>query len=242
MIYDDSHCDTYEEYCEEILAYMRCQNESFDFGEGLIGMTDGGEYGMYKIAILPYLNSFYKGDEIDTWWSARLKDILNKRIEAKFDDLSNENLHQKLHNSYDINMKHRKRQYNVVKRTMTKRIYPPYYIDEDECGLEYVKSVNRPSRSKDMKRKYKRKKQVTRSYIHYCEYCERNIIYDDETLCDNCYLNFEEGILVYNYWKENWIWANNDFSDNQVKDGHWCFHNYYDEEEARWNILHMKLN
>lgn len=134
MIYDDSHCDTYEEYCEEILAYMRCQNESFDFGEGLIGMTDGGEYGMYKIAILPYLNSFYETD-FEIWRKAKQVDKLHRRIEAGFDELSNDKLNQRLFNKYDRNMKwkRRRRKYKV-----SETICPTYEV---KLNSEYVDEI-----------------------------------------------------------------------------------------------------
>lgn len=242
MIINGEYYESYEDWCEETLKYMQCQKESFDFGEGEIVMSEtGGEYAMYKFSILYYLNSFHDDDYI-LWRKEQFRNKLNAKLEDKFDELSNNNLQQKLDNRYDTKMKYRKKQLKLVKEQFGKRLYVPFYNIKDENGNEYIQYAN-VNRSGDRKRKYKRNKQTTRSYQHYCEYCEKAIVYDDETLCDNCYLNFEaEGILVYKYWQENWIWANNDFSEYEVKDGHWWFHDYYDWEEKRWNILHMKLN
>ena len=228
MIYDDSHCDTYEEYCKEILAYMRSQNELFDFGESEMSMSDGGEYGMYKIAILPYLNSFYETD-FEIRWKAQQTDVLHRRIEARFDELSNENLKRKQSNRYDNNMKWRSKRAYIAKYCYHSHNNYPYIIKSDENSNEYVAYCNIDNKKYKAWDKKKRKKPSTRSYIHYCEYCEKVIIYGEDTLCDNCYLNFEaEGVLVYNLWQENWIWANNDFSEYEIKDGHWWFHDYYD--------------
>lgn len=244
MIYDNSHCDIYEEFCEEIMAYMRCQDEPFNFGEGLMEMTDGGEYGMYKIAILHYLNEpYYEKDKFIKKWKAERVDVLHRNIEAKYDDLSNENLKRKQYNRYNTNIKWRKKRAYIAKYKRHSHGNYPYITKFDEDGNEYVTRCNINNKKYKAWDKKKRKKPTTRSYIYYCEYCEKVIIYHDETMCDFCYSYSQaEDVFNFEYWEENWIWANNDFSEHEVNDGHWWFHDFYDGEEARWNILHMKLN
>lgn len=222
MNYDNSHCSNYEEYCEEILAYMRCQNESFDFGEGMMSMDDGGEYGMYKFAILPYLNSFHE-TEFSKWWKTQQVKKLHRRIESKFDDLSNKKLNSKLNNNYDRNMKYRSMTAFNAKYNRHKFKDYPYITKFDNNGNEYVTRCN-IDRKRD--KAWDKKKPITRSYQHYCDYCERVIVYEEDTVCDNCYCNFEaEGLFVFKYWKEMCIMNSNDyFLDYQVSEGKWLFH------------------
>lgn len=245
MTINGEYYDSYNDWCEETLKYMQCQKESFDFGEGEMSMSDsGGEHATYKFSILHYLNSI-SDDDYASWYKEQFRNKLNAKLEVKFDELSSDKLSQKLHNRYDINMKYRARRTFNAKYKYHEYYRYPYYTKFDENGNEYLVYSNYTNKKDKEWTKNKRKSDNpnTRSYQLYCEYCEKEIVYDEETLCDSCYSNFEaEGVFVFERQKENEIMWNNDFSEYKVKDGHWWFHDYYDWEEKRWNILHMKLN
>lgn len=164
-IINGEHYDTYEQYCEEVLSYMKCQHESFDFGEGEMSMSsEGGEYSMYKFSILGYLNSFYDDYEFSNWWKYQQREEFNRIIESRFDELSDINAKHKLHNKYDRNMNWRsKRVFNAKYRFHTYYHYP-YYTKFDEAGNEYLAYSNIPnSRDKGWcknKRKVNNKKAI----------------------------------------------------------------------------------
>lgn len=119
MIINGMKYESYEDYAEEILAYMSSQDESFKFSKEVLSMSNNsGEYYMYKMEILNYLNEEYD-KEFNEWRKSEKEKRHNLKLENEFNKLSYEHIKRKLNNKYDKNRLHKK----VTRDDRNKRSY-----------------------------------------------------------------------------------------------------------------------
>lgn len=134
--------ESYEDYCEEITAYIWCQSEVFDFGEGEVIMSEsGGEHATYKFNILHYLNTFDNEEYVD-WLYKAYKLSSYAKLEHEFDSYYYEKLNKKLHNKYNRNMDWRNKILFNAKYSRHKYIRYPYFTKFDTNGNEYLVHSN----------------------------------------------------------------------------------------------------
>lgn len=154
MLYDFDKAYTYEENCEEILSYMQCEDESFDFGEGKMIM-ESSERGMYKCQILPYLNRRWEDSrdtEFNRWWKKKLKSEYESKLERQFDDYVNYKLMNKLNNKYDKKQLHKKQMRKRYESYLNLWYPSPYWLVKDKNGKEYFKQYGIDGAKKCLKK------------------------------------------------------------------------------------------
>lgn len=152
MLYEFEKDYTRQDMIEELEAYIKCENEVFDFGEGEMKMETFEEtsYG-FELSLLD--GSFL----YDSAWYLHLK------LPKDEDEVSDTKHHIKF-NRYYINHV-RQKQRNMKLYDDTKKSYPqPYYIDlHDESS--YLKRYYRGKRSMYLKRQSNKKIRRNKEYF-----------------------------------------------------------------------------
>lgn len=194
--------ESYEEYAEEILAYMKSGKESFRFGPKSNEMTEEEiEDSKQVTKILRYIKELNEED-YKHYQKGLEKYIFNLRLKRMHDSWVAGKFGQqgKRLNCHKKNMVFKMKRMKTIKRKEFKgKGYSyPYYIKIDKNGKEYLAYD-----SKTFKRKAKdwapnrRKTEKMKHNKYLCEHCGLNeeIINYQESLCKSCVNDVEQNTI-----------------------------------------------